>query len=74
MVQLFWHLRHPRRTVSDWAYARKWMWQRALSRLVIVGTERMQHGISYPSGMEFEDAEWEAAFDLLKEYFWTLWD
>jgi hypothetical protein len=118
--QLYWHVRHPRRTVSDWAYARKWMWQRArhgysdpdlwsldhtLARLIIVGTERMQHGIGYPgNGITFEewhavlaqietgfrnrvalydgcrmatpedDAEFAAAFDLLKEHFWSLWD
>ena len=119
--QLYWRLHHPRRTVSDWAYARKWMWQRArhgyndpdmwslndtLARLIIVGTERMQRGISYPGqGMTFEewhailaqietgfrnrialndecarrstpeeDAEFSAAFDLLKEHFWSLWD
>ena len=118
--QIIWHIRHPRRTVSDWFYARKWMWQRArhgyndpdlwslnntLANLIIVGTERMQHGISYPgNGMTFEewhailaqiengfrnrvalnegyrmatpeeDAEFAAAFDLLKEHFWSLWD
>ena len=118
--QLYWHVRHPRRTVSDWYYARKWMYQRArrgyndpdlwnldntLSRLIIVGTERLQKGIGYPgNGITYEewhavlaqiekgfrnrvalydecrrstpeeDAEFAAAFDLLKEHFWSLWD
>ena len=72
--QLYWHVRHPRRTVSDWAYARKWMWQRArhgyndpdmwsldhtLARLIIEGTSRLQKGIGYPgNGITFE--EWHA--------------
>lgn len=71
--QLYWRLHHPRRTVSDWAYARKWMWQRArhgyndpdiwslsdtLARLIIVGTERMQHGCGYPTKFETPEEWW----------------
>jgi hypothetical protein len=81
--QLYWHVRHPRRTVSDWAYARKWMWQRArrgyndpdlwnldhtLARLIVAGTERLQRGISYPgNGITFE--EWHAVLAKIETGF-----